>query len=314
MDPQLDLRVLRYFVAVAEELHFGRAAARLHISQPSLSVQVRNLEHSLGTPLLVRTSRGAVLTAAGEVLLEESKALLHAAQRAVALTKEAAAGQRMVLTVGFQANAAAELTPKILASFRRDYPKAQIRMRSHDFADPTAGLSDGACDVAFVRPPLPQDRAIAAQPLFTEPRVLVTPAASQLAALETVDLEQVLDEPFVARKAPEAWRDFWLAAQAREGAQVRLGADVATVDECFEAILAERGIAFTQASTRRFYDRPGLSFIPVTGVPPTSLCIAWRTDTSNPLARHFVETAMAIAATEHVPETLELDALPARVA
>lgn len=313
MDPQLDLRVLRYFVAVAEELHFGRAAARLHISQPSLSVQVRNLEHALGTPLLVRTSRRAILTPAGEVLLEESKALLQAARRAVSLTQEAGAGQSSMLTVGFQANAAAELTPKILASFRRDHPSAQIRMRSHDFADPTAGLADGSSDVAFVRPPLPQDRAIAAQPLFTEPRVLVAPAASHLAGRETVDLEQVLDEPFVARKAPEAWRDFWLAAQAREGAQVRLGADVATVDECFEAILAERGVAFTQASTRRFYDRPGLSFIPVTGVPPTTLCIAWRTDTSNPLARHFVETAKTIATLEHVPETLELNMLPSAV-
>ncbi len=152
--PQLDLRVLQYFVAVAEELHFGRAAARLHIAQPSLASN-RKLEHSLGTPLLIRTSRSVSLTSAGDVLLGEAKRLLSAAERAVSLTREVASGVRGTLIVGFQANAAAELTPRILAAFKNNHPEIHVQMRSFDFADPTAGLADGSADVAFVRPPLP---------------------------------------------------------------------------------------------------------------------------------------------------------------
>lgn len=310
MDPQLDLRVLRYFVAVAEELHFGRAAARLHISQPSLSVQIRNLEHTVGAPLLVRSSRSVTLTGAGEVLLEESRRLLRAAERVIGLTREAARQRRGTLTVGFQANAAAELTPKIVAAFKRLHPGVHVKMRSYDFADPTAGLSDSSTDVAFVRPPLPGETGIATQVLFAEPRVLVAPAASRFADLESVSVGQLTAEPFVARKAPEEWRDFWLAATSRDGIPARLGAEVATVDECFEAILAERGIAFTQASTRRFYDRPGLSFIPVTDIPPTRLAIAWHADRTNELARAFVQAAQTLASLEPVPETLDLRLTP----
>lgn len=306
MDPHPELRVLRYFVAVAEELHFGRAATRLHIAQPSLSVQIRNLEHSIGTPLLVRSSRSVALTGAGEVLLEESQRLLAAAERMVSLTQEAGQRKRGTLTVGFQANAAAELTPKILASFKRRHPGVQVRMRSHGFADPTAGLADGSSDVAFVRPPLAGHGWLGIEDLFTEPRVLVVPATSPLAGLKNVSVEQVTGEPFVARRAPGEWRDFWLATAERGGTPVRLGAEVTTVDECFEAILGERGVAFTQASTRRFYARPGLSFLPVTDVAPSTLSIAWRTDVSNELTRYFVETARTLASRETVPETLDL--------
>lgn len=308
--PQLDLRVLQYFVAVAEELHFGRAAARLHIAQPSLSVQVRKLEHSLGTPLLIRTSRSVALTVAGNVLLNEAKRLISAAHRAVTLTKEAADGVRGTLIVGFQTNAAAELTPRILAAFKNNHPEIHVQMRSFDFADPTAGLADGSADVAFVRPPLPAADWLAMETLFIEPRVLVVASSSRFAGLPHISVEEVANEPFVARNAPDKWRDFWLATQARGGKPVRLGTEVATVDECFEAIMGERGIAFTQASTQRFYDRPGLSFVPVNGVPPSPLSIAWRTDINDELARAFVETARTLASFGGVPNIVD-SGLPA---
>jgi len=304
MQPQLDLRVLQYFVAVAEELHFGRAAARLHIAQPSLSVQVRKLEHNLGTPLLVRSSRSVALTPAGKVMLDEARQLLSAAERAVSLT-QAASGARGTLIVGFQANAAAELTPRILAAFKKRHPKIHVEMRSFDFSDPTAGLADGGADVAFVRPPLPAAGWLRMETLFVEPRVLVVPSTSRFAGLNEVSVEQVADEPFVARKAPDEWRDFWLAAKARAGHPVRVGAEVGTVDECFESILAERGIAFTQASTQRFYDRPGLSFIPVSDVQPSTLSIAWRKDVNDDLVREFVQTASILASFGSVPNILD---------
>ena len=309
-----ELRSLRYFVAVAEELHFGRAAARLHIAQPSLSVQVRKLEHSLGVQLFDRSSRHVRLTAVGAVLLEEAQRLLVGADRLVSATREAARGAHGTLVVGFQGNAAAELTPKVLTAFQTRHPRVQVEMRSHNFADPTAGLANGSVDVAFVRPPLLVQDWLSMQTLFVEPRVLVTSSASPLAAREAVTVEDVLDLPFVARRAPDHWRDFWLATSSRGPHAVKVGAEVAGVDECFEAILSGRGVAFTQASTQRYFDRPGLAFVPVTGLPDSPLAIAWRNDLDSRPVADFVETARMLAALDIVPMASaqpEIDVPPA---
>lgn len=302
MLPSLDLRLLTYFVAVAEELHFGHAAARLHIAQPSLSVQIRKLEHTLNTPLFVRTSRHVELTAAGELLLDGSKKLLGDAERLAWRIQDAGRGPDRPLVVGFQANAAAELTPKILNAFHDLHPRVEVEMRSHGFTDPYVGLTDGSVDIAFVRPPILVQDWLAIETLFVEPRVLVVSSTSPLAELTEVSVEQLLDEPFVARKAPDVWRSFWLASDSRQGVPVRLGAEASTVDECFEAILSERGVAFSQASTQRFYDRPGLAFVPVTDIPPTTLSIAWRRDVDSPAVCDFVETAKAVASLNPIPD------------
>lgn len=299
-----ELRSLRYFVAVAEELHFGKAATRLHISQPSLSVQIRKLEHSLGARLFERTSRHVELTVVGKVLLNEAHRLLTGADRLVATTREAARGVHGTLVVGFQGNAAAELTPKILTAFQTRHPRVQVEMRSHDFADPYVGLVNGSVDVAFVRPPLLVLDWLNIETLFIEPRLLVTSTASELAGRPRVSVEEVASEAFVGRRAPEYWRDFWLATDSRGSHPVKLGADVGSVDECFEAILAGRGVAFTQASTQRFYDRPGLTFIPVDGLPPSTLAIAWRNDMDAPPVNDFIETARMLAALDLVPGAL----------
>jgi DNA-binding transcriptional LysR family regulator len=305
MLPQLDLRLLTYFVAVAEELHFGRAAARLHIAQPSLSVQIRKLEHTLGAVLFLRDSRHVELTQAGEVLLDESRRLLSDAERIVGLTRAAAYGAgRRKLVVGFQANAAAELTPQILSAFQSQFPGVQVHMQGFDFTDPYVGLADGSSDVAFVRPPLVVKDWLGLETLFVEPRVLVVSSNSPLAGHSDVSVEQVTDEFFVARKAPEDWRNFWLAAESRGGETVRLGAEVSTVDECFEAILSQRGVAFSQASTQRFYSRPGLAFVPVKDIAPSTLSIGWRTDVDSDLVRDFVDTARILASLGTVPQTL----------
>lgn len=293
---------MRYFVAVAEELHFGRAAVRLHISQPSLSVQIRKLEHQIGARLLERDSRHVTLTKAGKVFREEAERLLTNADRLADRTRDAAFnGGNGNLIVGFQANAAAELTPKILAAFQTRYPRVQVEMRSYDFADPYVGLANGSTDVAFIRPPVLLQDWLSIETLFVEPRVLVMSEHCHLAERARVSVGDVIDEPFVGRRAPEYWRDFWLAVDSRGSHTVRLGAEVGSVDECFEAILANRGIAFTQASTQRFYDRPGLAFLPVDDLPPSPLAIAWRNDMDARPVRQFVETARMLAALDLVP-------------
>ena len=234
-------------------------------------------------------------------MLEEAHKLLVGADRLVDATGDALRGVRGTLVVGFQGNAAAELTPQILKAFQTRYPRVQVEMRSHDFADPYAGLANGSVDIAFVRPPLLMQDWLSIETLFVEPRVLVTSSSSPLAARDQVSVEEVLDEAFVARRAPEYWRDFWLATSSRDGNTPVLGAEVGDVDECFEAILSGRGIAFSQASTQRYYGRPGLAFIPVTGLPHSPLAIAWRNDLGAQTVSDFVETARVLAALELVP-------------
>jgi hypothetical protein len=104
-----------------------------------------------------------------------------------------------------------------------------------------------------------------------------------------------VDEPFVARRAPRYWRDYWLAVEQRAGHPVRVGAEATTVDECFEAIMRGLGMAFTQASSRRFYARPGLTFVPVADLAPTSVSVAWRRDACSPLVAEFVAIARRLA-------------------
>ncbi|PZG90206.1 hypothetical protein C1I97_30670 [Streptomyces sp. NTH33] len=139
---ELGLRLLRYFTAVAEDLHFGRAAQHLHISQPALSVQIRKLEHIFGVELSRRTSRHVELTAAGEAVLVETRKTLAAADRTIAVARSAARGKASHLMVGFVAHAAAELTPAILEEFGRRHPHVDVRIRQFTFPDPLAGLGD----------------------------------------------------------------------------------------------------------------------------------------------------------------------------
>ncbi|WP_081686044.1 LysR family transcriptional regulator [Candidatus Solirubrobacter pratensis] len=295
MGCDIDLRLLRYFVAVAEELHFGHAAMRLHLSQPALSTQIHKLEQLVGAQLLERTSRHVELTPAGAVLLEEARRVLVSAERALQATREAARGERGRFLVGFVANAAAELTPSILEAFETLHPQVHVEMRQFGFADPSCGLADGKVDVAFVRPPLPASEWLASEPLFIEPRVLVVADRFPVAARSEVVTEMLVDEPFVARRAPGYWRDYWLAVDQRDGHPVNVGAEATTVDECFEAIMRGQGMAFTQASSRRFYARPGLAFVPVADIPPASVSVAWRRDACTPFVAEFVAIALRLA-------------------
>ncbi len=133
--------------------------------------------------------------------------------------------------------------------------------------------------------------------------MLVVSSDSPLAQHDSISVEDLTGQPFVARRSTDEWRDFWLALSSRDGHDVRLGAEVSTVDECFEAILSKKGVAFSQASTQRFYSRPGLAFVPVTGIPPTPLSIGWRSDVDSLLTRDFVEAARSVATARPVPNS-----------
>jgi DNA-binding transcriptional LysR family regulator len=284
-----DLRKLRYFVAVAEELHFGRAAARLHIAQPALSRQVRALEDELRAELFVRDRRSTVLTAAGEQLLEDSRALLAAAEAAQRRVAAAAAGTTAVLTVGFMPGIM--VTPAVRAlALRR--PELRVRLLRTSWLDQVAVLHDGRADVSIVRLPVEQ-RGLSVQPLFDEPRVVAVPAGHRLAGKESVSVTELADQHLV--QDPDAvpeWRDVALELRSADRPK---DPPIYSVEEKLELVAAGAGVCVIPLSTAAFYTRPDVVSVPVDDISPSRVCLAWIASRRSALIDDFTDAAASLA-------------------
>lgn len=283
---RMDLRLLRYFVAVAEERHFGRAAARLHMSQPPLSRAVKQLEADLGTVLLHRTATGVTLTAAGTVLYDEARAVLEHVGRARA--RVAAAGTAS-LTVGTIADSAEEAGTRLAAAFRQQNPGVDVRIREADFADPTAGVRAGLADVAVTRTPF--DRTgISTLVLRSDPVGVVLRADDPLARREVVHVRDLADRPWF--QLPEGtdpiWRAFWNGT--KPGGTLRAGPVVRTITECLQGTLWNGTIGMMPMG----HALPdGLACVRLAGVPASRLILAWNSASANPLTGSFTRIAAA---------------------
>jgi DNA-binding transcriptional LysR family regulator len=290
----LDLRDLRYFVAVAEELHFSRAAERLHLDQPTLSRHVRRLEEKLGVRLLDRTTRHVALTDAGRAFVHKARAALAAADAAVDVAHAAADGRVGVLRVGMMVAGWPELRTKACDAFEERYPGVELRTLSYPFAEPTCGLASGETDVAFVTLPLPHP-LIATERLYDEPRVFVLAPSHRLASKVSISLKDVEDEPFFALSGREddptatAWDAFWQLQPRPDGTPRPVGAVVATEEEWFDAIIRGRAISTTALSAATLYPLPGVTYVPAKDLDPVILAIGWRTDRLNRVVLNFVE-------------------------
>ncbi|MBC6468751.1 LysR family transcriptional regulator [Actinomadura alba] len=298
------VRDLRYFLAVAEELHFTRAAERLFVSQPALSKQIGRLEATLRVPLFVRDRRSVALTAAGSALVSPARDVVarwDEAQRAVA---DAAAAETAVLRVGMSTSVGRDLLPSAAERFAMRHPSWRIQPRQVDWGDPTAGLADGTADVALIWLPASAEPPLTSRVLVTEPRWVALPAAHRLAGNEEIAFAELLDEPFLALPQDAgAVRDHWLAMDQRAGHPVRIGATVANADETFEAITNGLGIALLSSGNAAIYRRPGIVTRPVTGLSPTLLSIAWRAGDHRAVVRDFVEACTAYRPGEGREET-----------
>ena len=207
MDSRIELRHLRYFVAVAEELHFNRAAKRLHIAQPPLSQQIRQLENILGHALFVRTSRVVKLTAAGEVFLQKARRTLQNISEDIEAVRGVGRGERGTLVVGFVGSAMLAALPAILGSYRKNYPAVQLRLRELYTATLVEAIRDGSVDVGFMRDAGPTE-GLYVERWITEPFVAVLPKNHRLAKRDPIPVSELREEPFVffARNlGPRAW-------------------------------------------------------------------------------------------------------------
>lgn len=294
MDGDVDTRLLRTFIAVAEDGSLTRAAERLFVSQPALTKQIKQLESRLGVPLFTRSRNGMALTEPGRALAERAPALLAEWDRILREARSTAGRAARVLRVGFVASAANEATRHIVAEFARRRPGWRAEMRQAAWSNPTAGLADGNADVALVRLPFPGQEALRVTVLFTEPRWVALPAAHPLAERELIPFRELWDEPFVAAPAETGrWREYWLATDERDGRPVRIGAVTDQPDDWLNAIANGYGIALAPASTARFYARPGVIYRPVSGVSPSRVGVAWApADDTDAVVQDFVRCCL----------------------
>jgi DNA-binding transcriptional LysR family regulator len=273
----LQLRQLRYFIAVAEELSFTRAARRLFMTQQPLSEAIKQLELEIGVPLFERSTRRVELTKAGETLLDEAREILARTEEAPARTRRAG-GQTLV--VGIHSSAYSDLSSALISSFREQHPNVDVEIRMFDLTAPSAGVAQRLVDVAIVREPQGA-RDLVSVPILEEPRVLVVGAASEFAEASALSADDLVDQAFlVPRPAtdgshPYRFRNSFLPAPRADGREWRIGIEATTIDEAREYVAQGIAVVLRGESGARYYARPDLRFIPVGGVGLSTVSVAW---------------------------------------
>jgi DNA-binding transcriptional LysR family regulator len=286
--PDLDLRLVRYFTVVAEQLNFARAAEELRVAQPSLSRQIQRLENTLGVRLLERTTQGSRLTAAGAAFLPQAQQLLHAAQQAVA-TALAAAPARTI-TIGYTDDL---VITAAVRNLRHRYPDAHVRTR-HLSSQDASVLLDRQVDVLVTRAPLPiAAEDIEVTVLYSEARVLLVPASHRLAGKESVTAADIAAEPLVGCTGMGVeWTTFWRLEPRADSDPAPVGPTLAeTYADKLEAIAEGTAIAVVPAGDRRHTLRPDLVAVPLDDVEHCQVVAATRTTDTNPLVTEFVRSA-----------------------
>ncbi|MFF0572549.1 LysR family transcriptional regulator [Streptosporangium saharense] len=306
----LEVRQLRYFVAVAEELHFGRAAERLGMAQPPLSRAIRELERQLGVPLLTRTTRQVALTPAGEVLLHDARTALDAVTAAGRRAQRAGRSEPE-LRIAMKADYDGGLLPRILDRYREEAAALPVRLVLGGRGEQAPALRDGSADVALLPAPF-DDHGLDVEPLLTEPRLVALAATDPLAARPSLDLADlsglILPDGTPADREdlpPGTTDDFGVRyrtpAPCDPGGRPRgtvAGPRSRTLDlaQIFNLIELGSIVWFPPVSVVRRHPRPGVAYRPVRDLPPLTLTLAWPQTSHSPAVAAFVRTATAIAA------------------
>jgi DNA-binding transcriptional LysR family regulator len=290
----LELRQLRYFVAVAEEMHFGRAAQRLHMTQPPLSQSIQALEALLGTQLFARTSRSVTLTPAGAALLPHVRQLLHDAQALPDLARRAAAGESGRLALAFVSTADYSVLPSFLHQFRTAYPQVQIELLEATSDLQLEALEQDEIDVGLLIPPLP-DRMkdlLCYRRVLSEPLVLAAPEnAAALRAGGPVPLQAVAELPLIIfpRRIAPAFHDAILGCYRDAGLTPRIGQEAIQMQTIVGLVSAGMGIALVPQSVSNL-KRPGVVYRALAGTTAViETGLAWRRDNPSPVLHAFLE-------------------------
>ncbi|MFB9263688.1 LysR substrate-binding domain-containing protein [Bradyrhizobium erythrophlei] len=290
----MELRHLRYFVAIGEELNFTRAAERLHIAQPPLSQQIRQLEEELGVTLLQRNSRPVRLTEAGELFLTRARTLLQSLEAAVADVRRIGRGQAGKLAVGFVGSAMFAGLPDIIGAYRDACPDVELVLDEMLAADIAEALRRRQIDVGFARPPLPPEPGFAQRLILEEPYVAALPRAHPLAARSEIALAKLSDDAFVlypAQPEPSVTALIVAACQAA-GFTPRIAQEVLHLQTAIGLVAASVGVSLVPQGAARAQTGRGVAYVPLAA--PTvmaPLTIIWREEDVSPALRRLFAIA-----------------------
>jgi DNA-binding transcriptional LysR family regulator len=285
----MDLRQLRYFVAVAEELHFGRAAERVGIAQPPLTQQIQKLEKEMGYGLLVR-GRRTVLTEAGVVLLEEARRILGQAEHAVDATRRAGRGESGELRVGAPPSIMLSALPAVIRKYRRLYPGVEFSLREMSTSAIADALRAGEIDLGFLRETVPE-APLVSEVAFDEPVVAVLPVAHALARGKELKLESLRDEPFVffPRRLGEAFYDRMMSFCSAAGFAPGVVQEATQWQSIVCLVEAGMGISMAPGCVRRFR-WAGVVYRPLKGLR-TRVSVSWSGEEKAATAAAFLKLA-----------------------
>ncbi len=293
----MDLRHLKYFVAVAEELHFGRAAQRLHISQPPLSQQIRQLEEELGVRLLIRTKRRVEITPAGEALLAEARRILAAADEAVRRTVRVDKGEIGSLAVGFIGSANYSVLPLVIREFRRRFQEVELSLTEMNTSNQIEALHAGRMQVGFLRPPPGIEEAgLASAPVYREPLVVAMSRNHPLQGEATLPLRLLAKESFIMipRQRGPGYFDYLIALCQQEGFSPYIVLEASQFHTIVGLVAAELGIAVVPASMQRSRFE-GVVFRTIAGGAETVLHVAWLRKNDSLVLHNFLAVAEEVA-------------------
>ncbi|MBV9804917.1 MAG: LysR family transcriptional regulator [Solirubrobacterales bacterium] len=290
----MELRQLRYFIAVAEELHFRRAAERLHITQPPLSQQIRALEQELGLVLLVRTRRRVELTAAGVSFLHDARTMLAELDGAVAAARRIDAGQTGRLRIAFVGSALLSIVPGSVERFRRSRPGVELELRERPTADQLRAVRAGLADVGLVRPPIEHDAALHVRTVLRERTVAALPAAHPLAALSRVPMRRLAAEPLVLfpREQAPGFHDLLIDSLAIAGSAPRVIQYAPEMVTIIGLVAAGTGVSLVPESVQRLA-LDGVAYRPVSRAPRSELVAITRAGEDSALVRAFLSETSA---------------------
>jgi DNA-binding transcriptional LysR family regulator len=282
----IELRHLRYVVAVADELSFTRAARRLLLDQPSLSRQVRKVEQSLGVALFERSTRSVVLTAAGADFVRSARRVLTEAERAVESARRVAqAGAPTTLRLGYLVPLRNQLMSRLVRAAEERVPELHIELVQYDYTVPDAGLGAAEVDLGIVNLPL-STTGLATATLLVEPRVVMLPVDHPIATRSGVQLADLEAETTLLWAVPPSgdpvWRSYWAAGDRRGGRLPERRCEPRNPDEYAQLVAAGRAFGLNLPAAAEPFAAYGIASVPVVDLEPVRICLAWRTADSPP--------------------------------
>jgi DNA-binding transcriptional LysR family regulator len=287
----MELRHLRYFIAVAEELHFGKAAERLHIAQPPLSQQIQQLEAELGVKLFHRkTKRQIQLTEAGKVFLQEAYQLLVQLETAVALTQRIGRGQTGQLRIGFTSLAIYNLLPSILRQFREQFPEVELVLLELTTSQQEQALKDSLIHVGFAHPPL-EDDTISYKCIHRESLVVALSSTHSLAQQEYISVLSLLHEPLIVfpRYLAPGLYDRIMSLFEQRNFKPNITQEAIQMQTIIGLVSAGMGVAITP-STLENLQRSGVAYRPILEeVPVIETAVIWRENSLTPIVDNFLQ-------------------------